>query len=106
MIEFNLLDDNEIAFELDNDNDVEINEIDSINYINVNDYEKLRNLPRLNGQVIIGNMKEIDPTVPAWAKEQNKPSYDANEVGAVGINDTMSLLEIDDMFKQVFGGNS
>ena len=26
--------------------------------------------------------EEIDPTVPAWAKEPTKPSYTANEVGA------------------------
>ena len=25
---------------------------------------------------------ETDPTVPAWAKEANKPSYTADEVGA------------------------
>ncbi len=27
-------------------------------------------------------MKEMDPTVPAWAKEPDKPSYTADEVGA------------------------
>lgn len=26
---------------------------------------------------------ETDPTVPAWAKEQNKPTYTASDVGAV-----------------------
>ncbi len=29
---------------------------------------------------------ETDPTVPAWAKQQNKPSYTANEIGAVASN--------------------
>lgn len=28
-------------------------------------------------------IEETDPTVPAWAKEQNKPSYTAQEVGAL-----------------------
>ena len=34
---------------------------------------------------------EIDPTVPAWAKEPNKPSYTASEVGAdvAGTADTL-----------------
>lgn len=30
-----------------------------------------------------GPTKEIDPTVPAWAKEPKKPSYTAKEVGAL-----------------------
>lgn len=29
---------------------------------------------------------ETDPTVPAWAKQVNKPSYTASEVGALGTN--------------------
>ena len=29
------------------------------------------------------NLKESDPTVPAWAKEATKPSYTADEVGAL-----------------------
>ena len=30
-----------------------------------------------------GSSVEVDPTVPAWAKEPNKPSYTAEEVGAL-----------------------
>ena len=35
-----------------------------------------------NGGFLTG-FTETDPTVPAWAKAENKPSYTANEVGAL-----------------------
>lgn len=66
------------------------------------DYEKLENKPRLNGQTIIGDMVETDPTVPGWAKEQVKPRYTAEEIGGVDANSALSLEEIDELFKQVF----
>ena len=34
------------------------------------DYEKLENLPKLDGQTIIGNMQEKDPTVQAISLEE------------------------------------
>ena len=34
--------------------------------------------------------QEIDPTVPAWAKEANKPTYTAEEVGALAIDGVAS----------------
>lgn len=46
------------------------------------DYNSLSNLPKLNGKVIKGNVSETDPTVPMWAKQPNKPTYTAEEVGA------------------------
>ena len=67
-----------------------------------NDYEKLRNRPKLNGAVIEGNMKETDPTVPAWAKENKKPTYTCEDIGAISENDAMTLEEIDYIFKQLF----
>ena len=33
-----------------------------------------------------GSITETDPTVPAWAKAENKPSYTAEEVGAMPSN--------------------
>lgn len=33
-----------------------------------------------------GSITETDPTVPAWAKAENKPSYTAEEVGALPSN--------------------
>jgi hypothetical protein len=38
--------------------------------------------------------EETDPTVPAWAKEENKPSYTADEVGALA--DTTVLADLTD----------
>ena len=37
-----------------------------------NDYNKLKNKPKLNGNEIIGEVEEIDPTVPTWAKAETK----------------------------------
>lgn len=47
------------------------------------DYNKLKNLPKLDGRPIIGDIPELDPTVPAWAKAPTKPEYSAKEVGAI-----------------------
>lgn len=38
-----------------------------------------------------GIAKEIDPTVPAWAKQPNKPKYTAEEVGAASKEDVEQL---------------
>ena len=62
-------------------------------------YENLKNLPSLNGKVIKGDMEESDPTVPAWAKEKEKPKYTAEEVGAISAEDEVPYEEIDKWFK-------
>lgn len=64
----------------------------------VRDYLLMVNKPSINGQVLEGNLviklgdlendagyltEETDPTVPAWAKQPNKPTYTAQEVGAM-----------------------
>ena len=72
-------------------------------YTGSRDYEKLMNKPRLNGKEMIGDVQEEDPTVPSWAKSAWKPTYNAQEVGAVGTNDAITLAEINDMFNRVFG---
>lgn len=41
--------------------------------------------------------KETDPTVPAWAKSKNKPTYTADEVGAAEKNHTHNMSDITDM---------
>ncbi len=46
----------------------------------VRDYEKLDNLPKLDGATIIGDVKERDPTVPLWAKSTSKPVYTPDEI--------------------------
>ena len=68
------------------------------------DYLDLLNKPRLNDKTIQGDMYEEDPTVPDWAKQENKPSYEASEVNAVNRDDSISYAELDELFKQVFGG--
>lgn len=60
-------------------------------------YEELKNLPKLNGEVLIGDKNEIDPTVPLWAKSNAKPSYKPEEVGIESI----SLEEIDKLFNSL-----
>ena len=62
------------------------------------DYAALTNKPQSGGKELVGNKtldelgiqpkgiyltKETDPTVPAWAKESKKPTYTADEVGAL-----------------------
>lgn len=47
----------------------------------------------------VGGIKvETDPTVPAWAKEDTKPSYNASEVGA--LPDNKEQLEENDNFRE------
>ena len=41
--------------------------------------------------------QETDPTVPAWAKAKNKPTYTADEVGAAEKNHTHNMSDITDM---------
>lgn len=58
-------------------------------------YEQLENLPRLDGETIIGNVREKDPTVPDWAKRPTKPSYTAQDIGAVAAADMQPLTAAD-----------
>ena len=41
--------------------------------------------------------QETDPTVPAWAKAKNKPTYTAEEVGAAKKKHTHDMSDITDM---------
>lgn len=91
-----------INFKMDISEDVELKIKEEIYKVHEDDYEKLRNLPTLDGEKIVGNMKERDPTVPAWAKQNSKPSYTADEVGAVGDENALSLSEIDEIFNGLF----
>ena len=55
----------------------------------VTDYNDLGGKPSINGVTLEGNKtteelgivsKETDPTVPSWAKQPNKPTYNYNEI--------------------------
>lgn len=57
-----------INMSMDDKDSVEVKVSDE--HYQTNNYEKLKNLPTLNGKTIIKDMEEIDPTVPDWAKEE------------------------------------
>ena len=46
-----------------------------------------------------GIVEETDPTVPAWAKEETKPTYTSDEVGAVSITKVWENASIDSEVK-------
>ena len=46
-------------------------------------YNDLDDKPQLDGRPIIGNIPELDPTVPEWAKAATPPEYTAEDVGAI-----------------------
>ena len=84
------------------------------------DYNELDNKPSINNVELVGNKTtselginiptatsqltndsgfittETDPTVPAWAKQPTKPSYTANEVGALP-SDTFIPTKVSDL---------
>lgn len=98
MIDFELLEDNpELDLELDEEDETVEAEFEELFEKEVNgttDYEKLKNLPSLDGETIKGNIQEKDPTVPDWAKSERKPSYTAAETGSVPDDGGIPLAEI------------
>lgn len=42
---------------------------------------------------LLKSTKETDPTVPDWAKEENKPTYTAEEVGAIGNDELPTAID-------------
>lgn len=87
----------QIDVEINNNNEVSLDLKDACR-IGTDDYEKLKNLPRLNGETILGNMAERDPTVPDWAKNPEKPRYTAEELGAVDSENAITLEELEAIF--------
>lgn len=72
-------------------------------YVGTTDYEKLRNKPKLNGNEIIGEVEEIDPTVPLWAKAETRPVYTPEDVGdmAEGSVTSVSTTELDELWNSL-----
>lgn len=72
-------------------------------YVGTTDYEKLRNKPKLNGNDIIGEVEEIDPTVPLWAKAETRPVYTPEDVGAMaeGSVTSVSTTELDELWNSL-----
>lgn len=63
-------------------------------------YNDLEDKPRLNGETIVGDMAEKDPTVPNWAKSPTKPEYTAEDVGAVPAG-TIRVLDDGDFWEML-----
>lgn len=66
------------------------------------DYRDLINKPSINGTELTENYDEIDPTVPEWAKTENKPEYTPSEVGALAEDAEVSLVDVQTLFNMVF----
>lgn len=68
------------------------------------DYNKLKNKPKLNGNEIIGEVEEIDPTVPTWAKAETRPVYTPEDVGAMaeGSVTSVSTTELDELWNSIY----
>lgn len=67
------------------------------------DYNKLKNKPKLNGNEIIGEVEEIDPTVPLWAKAETRPVYTPEDIGAMaeGSVTSVSTNELDEIWNSL-----
>lgn len=72
-------------------------------YVGTTDYEKLRNKPKLNGFEIVGDVEEIDPTVPTWAKAETRPVYTPEDIGAMaeGSVTSISTNELDEIWNSL-----
>lgn len=66
------------------------------------DYRILKNKPTINGERLVDNYNEIDPTVPGWAKDSFKPRYTADEVGAIDSDSELSFSDIKAVWDSVF----
>lgn len=88
--------------------EVEVDERDGVSFEvqvsdgikSTSDYNLLKNIPTLDGIPIMGDMRERDPTVPEWAKQEHKPSYSASEVNAVSVDDGISIEELARLFEE------
>lgn len=78
-------------------------EIQGVIPVAMNNYRRLTNKPHINGTELYDNYDEIDPTVPSWAKESNKPEYTAEEVGALDEDAEMSLTDVKSIWDMIFG---
>lgn len=67
------------------------------------DYNKLKNKPKLNGNEIIGEVEEIGPTVPTWAKAETRPVYTPEDIGAMaeGSVTSVSTTELDELWNSI-----
>lgn len=48
--------------------------------------DRVSGLEKKMEELEVGDIQETDPTVPAWAKQPNKPSYSKGEVGLANVD--------------------
>lgn len=100
-VDLSIVNDAELDFFINDDTGFDV-EIKDAYPVTTSDYRKLNNLPTINGEVLLDNYDEIDPTVPEWAKQETKPDYTPDEVGAVDVNNEMSLAAVKELWDSVF----
>ena len=71
--------------------ELEVELQETVNLGGTDDYEKLKNLPTLNGSKIIGDINEIDPTVPGYVKEGK--AVNEENVGTIGVLDVKRIWD-------------
>ena len=71
--------------------ELEVKLQETVNLGGTYDHEKLKNLPTLNGSKIIGDMNEIDPTVPGYVKDGKAVNED--NVGTIGVLDVKRIWD-------------
>ena len=104
-----ILDGNDLSNELDNLSLTITNHIESESHVSTKDRNSWNNkVDAVEGKGLSTNdftddykntldnldnitFNEIDPTVPAWAKEPNKPTYTASEIGLGNVNNTADV---------------
>lgn len=87
----------------DESDKIQIESLDEKFVEGTSDYNKLKNKPKLNGNEIIGEVEEIDPTVPTWAKAETRPVYTPEDVGAMaeGSVTCVSTTELDELWNSI-----
>lgn len=92
-INLEVVDNDIITLSIDDDPNVSFSVTEQVGALGRYDYNELKNLPTLDGEVFCGPMKEKDPTVPEWAKKPSRPVYNADDVGAVSKDDVKIISE-------------
>ena len=103
-IQMNIQDESDkLQFEIKEDKETLSLDLDEKFVEGTSDYNKLKNKPKLNGNEIIGEVEEIDPTVPTWAKSETRPVYTADDVGAMkeGSVTSVSTNELDEIWNSL-----
>ena len=103
-IQMNIQDESDkLQFEIKKDKESISLDLDEKFIEGTNDYNKLKNKPKLNGNEIIGDVEEIDPTVPTWAKTETRPVYTPEDIGAMaeGSVTSVSTTELDELWNSL-----